>query len=404
MTDFVLIVSIVLPFLICSCAYLLRPICKTKHLEVEVEEEQTPTPTQTQIPTQTQLPEPITIDPEITERERSIMYWTGIYHNRDDPNRDDLLYEIRDPHRIYWNRLITNANKNQNAQILAEIPHYNADRLYWHNLAKNRVRRSVSAGILDELRSRERRFPLLDEREYWAALPINASSVRVLRDKVFNDMINKIRCNTSDRDYWMSLPVQENPQPRPQLTPLEEIAGHLPHDRPVTLLLRTPPPREELINWYKETLLDEHNNTVSLWTRELVLTDIKALTVQYEPMPHVIVPTNYLPSIPLNANQKYSFISRSVISSAHKGLELTNFNVSQIKNAVNRQIARLKMSEDKWSVIFRITPDFTAVHLTIVYNAPISCIDAKVTTSNIIQDLRLIKSLFVVKSTTDYLF
>lgn len=328
---------------------------------------------------------------ETQPSDEHLMYWTGLYCNRDNANRGDMLREIQDPSRAYWIRLATNANKRRN--FLDEIPFCDANRLYWRNIS--RIRRSVSA---DAILSAARHRGL-------TASPANAGQVQSEMEHM-------------NRDYWMSLPVEppSNPTPSPApsvpiapiapvvVSPLEEIQDSLPSDRAVVLLLRTPPPTDEMLDWVKESLLDDQGNVVSVWTRAYNFSNFKTFSEKYDPLPHVIVPTNYLPSIPLNANQKYSFISQSMISSIHKGLELTTTNVSHVRQVVSRQLARLKVSSDKYLVILRITPDFTCLHLTIVYHAPISCIDAKVTTSNILQDLRLVKSLLVIRSSTDYLF
>lgn len=209
---------------------------------------------------------------------------------------------------------------------------------------------------------------------------------------------------SDDVKYWLSLPFGEGAgETEPQPHPIKDVFEEL-RDKGPLALFSTDVVVATLPDWAHDTLLDSSDEPVTLSSKGYSATtygkyrqDTRNLKVM------TLVPTTYLPA-ELLTQSKYNLLSQTTVIASTKGGEISRSDVAAIRSSIKKQLLRLKVPESSYSHSFYISPDYTKLHIIINYHNPITGIDAKCATSNILQEVRLLRSLMIVRSGTDYVF
>lgn len=209
---------------------------------------------------------------------------------------------------------------------------------------------------------------------------------------------------SDDVKYWLSLPFGDGAgETEPQPHPIKDVFEEL-RDKGPLALFSTDVAVATLPDWAHDTLLDSSDEPVTLSSKGYSATtygkyrqDTRNLKVM------TLVPTTYLPA-ELLTQSKYNLLSQTTVIASTKGGEISRSDVAAIRSSIKKQLLRLKVLENSYSYSFYISPDYTKLHIIINYHNPITGIDAKCATSNILQEVRLLRSLMIVRSGTDYVF
>ena len=207
------------------------------------------------------------------------------------------------------------------------------------------------------------------------------------------DSADSVASNESDdpADYWVKLPFVE---PSLLSTHTTGLIG-----KQVCILNDQKLPVEEGSEVFHKKYLDKDNQINDYYSKTVIFDE--NTTKMYTGCKLLVQPFA-LKGISYNSNDKgYKFISQINLSTMDH-IQFQKVDIAQIEKILQMRLAKLPAKKYNYKLF--IAGVFDDLHIQINYARPINCIEAKVTTSDIILELRLIKRLIIDSSSTQIIF